>query len=81
VAELLCQGAHEAEGVVECNAILDERAAVRAAVESMEENEVVFVFYDDYRAVRGVLREFGAVPTSRLPVRATARESEVAGVR
>jgi cyanophycin synthetase len=70
VAELLCRGAHEAEGVVECRTVLDERDAVRAALATMADDEIVFVFYDDYRAVRGVLAEFGAAPAAGLPAAA-----------
>jgi cyanophycin synthetase len=67
VAELLCRGAHEAPGRVECHTVLDECEAVRTALRSMDSNDIVVVFYDNYRAVRKVLDEFGAVPGNGLP--------------
>ncbi|WP_439631423.1 cyanophycin synthetase [Gemmata sp.] len=67
VAELLRRAAHEAPGRVECEVVLDECEAVRTALRSMLDDEIVVVFYDDFRAVSRVLDEFGAVPDSRMP--------------
>jgi hypothetical protein len=57
---------------VECRSVLDECDAVRAALDGMADDEVVVAFYEDYDAVVGVLREYGAEPAATLPARALA---------
>lgn len=74
VAEFLYRGAHETDDTIECVTVLDECMAVRTALESMMDDEIVFVFYDDYRKVSGVLNEYGATPVAGLPI---ALQSEV----
>jgi hypothetical protein len=75
VSRLLCEAAHEADEHVECRSVLDERDAVRAALDGMADDEVVVAFYEDYAAVVGVLQEYGAVPVTTLPARALAAVS------
>ena len=42
--------------------IADERAAVSAALDSMQPSELVVVFYDDHHEVHEVVRAAGATP-------------------
>jgi cyanophycin synthetase len=44
-----------------CQVVPAEREAVRVAVESMDPNEVIVVFYEDLEAVQQTLAELGAV--------------------
>lgn len=71
-ARLLCRGAHEAGRTVDCRTVLDEEQAIREAVRSMVEDELVVVFYEDHAAARRLLAEFGAVPAHGLPAPALA---------
>lgn len=67
IARLLCEAIREVDRGVECTTVLDEREAVRAALEAMADGEVVVVFHDDYDGVMAVLRAYGAVPAAGLP--------------
>ena len=84
VAGLLERGVNDAGCDVECLTVLDEREAVRTALRTMIDDEIVVVFYDDFRAVRDVLDEFGAAPTSGLPgsgALESEREENLVGAR
>jgi cyanophycin synthetase len=70
VARLLCSGAHDTDPEADCTTVPDECEAVRSALRAMADDEIVFVFYEDYAAVRRVLDEFGAVPAAGLPAAA-----------
>jgi cyanophycin synthetase len=76
VANLLCQAVHDVKPHVDCQTELDECEAVRMALRQTEPNEIVLIFHDNYDAVMGVLREFGAQETT--PEALTARQEATA---
>lgn len=67
VAELLRRAVHEVRPDAECLTILDECAALRAAVDDMTDEEVVVFFYEDFDAVRKVLQDYGAASAPAVP--------------
>ncbi len=62
VAGLLCQAIGEVAPERECTTVLDERAALRHAVATMEPGELVVLFYDEMHGIEAVLRQVGARP-------------------
>jgi len=71
-AQLLCHAiAAEAPGR-RCDVVLNEAEALASAIDTMEQGDVVVLFYDDLAAVKGVLERFAATPaSSRRPTEAT----------
>jgi cyanophycin synthetase len=49
-----------------CQVVASETAALRLAVQSMNPNEVIVVFYEDLQEVQDTLAELGAVPAQIL---------------
>jgi len=78
VAEMLCRAIQSEAPAMECRTILDECEALTGAVRSMQDGELVVVFYDNLDAIREALSEVGATPAqvTRL-ARRTAGERQV----
>lgn len=66
IARLLCEAVHGVDDHVECSTVLDECEATRMAIDTMIDDEVVVVFYEDYQGVMRILEECGAEPTASL---------------
>jgi hypothetical protein len=49
-----------------CQVVASETAALRLAVQTMNPNEVIVVFYEDLQEVQDTLAELGAVPAQIL---------------
>ncbi|HKY31486.1 MAG TPA: cyanophycin synthetase [Candidatus Polarisedimenticolia bacterium] len=56
-----------------CAVVLDEAAAVRAALETMEQGDLLVCFYDDRQAVRRALAAHGASPAPAAALESPAR--------
>jgi cyanophycin synthetase len=54
---------------VRCRKILDEHEALKCALDQLQKNEIVVVFYDEFPAVMQVLRQYDPVPISMIPFR------------
>jgi len=64
--------------------ILNDRAAMKAALEQISENEIVVIFFESLSPVLEVLREFDPVPTRTIPprfVRSPAFETQNLALR
>ncbi|MCU1383599.1 MAG: hypothetical protein JWL71_2296 [Acidobacteria bacterium] len=63
---LLCEAISRRAPARECRTVTDESTALRTALDTMEDNEVIVVFYEDLAAVRHVLDSAGATPATRV---------------
>jgi cyanophycin synthetase len=75
VARILCEAVAAVNPGGDCTVILDERAALRRAIETMVEGEVVAIFYEDLAGVTEVLDAFGAEPVAGPVPALTARRA------
>lgn len=67
VAGLLYWTIKGAMPTMDCAIALDEREALRLAVREMMDDDVVIVFYNDFKGMQEVLAESGAVPVASIP--------------
>ena len=51
----------------DCRVILDESAAMRAAIEELETGDVVVVFYEKLDPALSLLKQFDAKPAKSVP--------------
>ena len=63
----------------DCTVIADERAAVWAALDSMQPGELVVVFYDDHHRVDAILAAAGATPAAGGLAAIPSRQQSAAG--
>ncbi len=68
IAELIFKTMKETENQLDCQIVLDELQAIEKAVEEMEENEIITLFYDDPQSLKNCLEKMNAIPISSLPV-------------
>jgi cyanophycin synthetase len=66
IPRLLCEAISRQAPARECQTVTNERTALRMALDTMQDNEVIVVFYEDLAAVRSVLDAAGAVPVTRI---------------
>jgi cyanophycin synthetase len=66
VPRLLCEAISRKAPARECHTVTNEAAALRTALDTMQDNEVIAVFYEDLAAVRAVLEAAGATPATRV---------------
>ncbi|HWS89520.1 MAG TPA: cyanophycin synthetase [Pyrinomonadaceae bacterium] len=66
VARLLCDAVRDEWPGTECRIVLDEIEALREELRTLEDGQVVVIFYDRLEPVVQLLEEFGARPTSTL---------------
>jgi cyanophycin synthetase len=66
IAGILCEAIKEEAPDHECSIVLNESEAIRYAIESMTEGEIVVVFYDKLEPVIELLKQYGAVAASTL---------------
>src|SRR5262249_49524572 len=67
VAQLLYEAARAEVPGIECHVVLNEDEAVRQAIEEMQTDEMVIVFYEKHELIEKLLNEVGAVPVNKLP--------------
>ena len=73
VAELICRAIRQEVPTIECAAVQDECEAFRQALDQMQPDELVVLFYEhDLPPVLEILRERGAVPAVDEPAVAQA---------
>jgi cyanophycin synthetase len=66
IPRLLCEAISRRAPSRDCQTVTNESTALRTALETMEDNEVIVVFYEDLSAVRSVLNAAGATPATRV---------------
>jgi Mur ligase family, glutamate ligase domain/Amidohydrolase family len=64
VARLLCAAVQDEAPRTECQIVLDETQALRFELETIEEGQIVVVFYDKLEPMMKLLAEFGARPVA-----------------
>src|SRR5262252_6473250 len=67
VADLLRRAVVSEAPGRDCRVILDEIAAMRAAIEEIEPNDVVVIFYEKLDPALSLLEQFGARPAQSVP--------------
>src|SRR3954463_3668584 len=66
IPRLLCEAISRRAPARPCRTVVNEANALRTALDTMEDNEVIVVFYEDLSAVRSVLTAAGATPATRV---------------
>jgi cyanophycin synthetase len=74
VAKLLCAVVGEEWPGTECHIVLDEIEALREELQSLDDGQVVVLFYDKLEPVLQVLEEYGTVPVNGIEVEARLPE-------
>jgi cyanophycin synthetase len=74
VAKLLCAVVGEEWPGTECHIVLDEIEALREELQSLDDGQVVVLFYDKLEPVLEVLEEYGAVPVNGMEAEARLPE-------
>ena len=67
IAALLYQAAQQEMPAGECRIVLDEAEALKTALEELQPDELVVVFYAKLDPILEVLREYGAVAATTIP--------------
>jgi cyanophycin synthetase len=67
VATLLHTAVMAERPAMDCAIVLDESEALRQAIQQMQADEIVVVFYEKLERIQKVLQEVGAAPIKRLP--------------
>jgi cyanophycin synthetase len=68
VAALICRAARQAAPDKECRMVLAECQALRAALDEMEDGEVLFFFFEKQTEPHlDILQEYGARPAETVP--------------
>lgn len=81
VAEMICESVKLEKDANDCEIVLNGKDALKSAVESMEENELVMYFYEKFGPIEALLRELGAIEVDvssllpELPVKTTVDHS------
>jgi cyanophycin synthetase len=66
VAQLLCDAARSEAPQTDCEIVLDGSEALQHAVRTMQQGEVVVVFYEKLEPLRHVLEEYSAQPVQSI---------------
>jgi cyanophycin synthetase len=77
VAKLLCAAVNDEWPGTECRIVLDEVEALREELQSLDDGQVVVIFYDKLEPVLRVLEERGAAPVGAIE---ETRQQETAKV-
>ncbi|HKQ79479.1 MAG TPA: Mur ligase family protein [Blastocatellia bacterium] len=67
IADLLRRAALTEATGLDCRVVLDESAAIRTAIEEIEQGDVVVIFYDKLDAALSLFEQFGAKSAQSFP--------------